>query len=119
MKKRGAKRTTVLEKDEKEFRRRVDELRQLNTNWTKIATELNVKYEYLREWHKREDYHDPRITEVTDVELDTFVKDIVVDHPRRGQRDIRSRLEARNVHVSRKRLLESIQRVDPAGVEAR
>jgi hypothetical protein len=118
--KRGAKRKTVLEHEEDEFKRSVDKLRILNFKWNKIADQLGVKYEFLREWRKRSNYEDPRCNAaVTDQQLTDAVRNAVSEHPRRGERDIRSRLEVAGICVTRQRLRDTIKLVDPEGVEAR
>ena len=56
---------------------------------------------------------------VTDSELDEKVFSIVSFFPQCGQKSVDGRLKSAGVSVSRKRLRESLRRVDPMGVESR
>ena len=58
-------------------------------------------------------------SDVSDAELDEKVLSIVSFSPRCGQKSVDGRLKSEGVLVSRRRLRESLRRVDPMGVECR
>jgi len=57
--------------------------------------------------------------DINDNDLDVKIAEYTKDHPRRGQRDVTSRLEQDNIHVTRQRIRDAMHRVDPEGCEQR
>lgn len=108
---------TALDVDN--FKLEVDRLRSMNFNWTQIVTQLQVDKQWFYKWRKNSGYEQPRITNLTTQELDDEVARHSRDHPRRGEKDVQSRLESDNIHVTRQELRNSVNRVDPGGRELR
>ena len=50
---------------------------------------------------------------ITDADLDNIVGDILEITPQAGRNLVRGSLQNRGVHVQRRRVVESIQRIDP------
>ena len=57
--------------------------------------------------------------EITNDELDAKVQEIKLFHPNVGSKNLAGYLAARNIKIPRRRIRESLQRVDPLGVAAR
>jgi hypothetical protein len=118
--KRGPKPKVLrTEEDRVNFRNEVDRLVSMNCTFKQIATKLHVDYQWILRWKKNVDYEDPRRTDLSPEELDTQIAGYLRDYPRRGERDVQSRLEADNIHITRSKLRGSIGRVDPEGRELR
>lgn len=62
--------------------------------------------------------HSSRFSNLTDAQLDGIVAEIKPTHPNTGEINIAGHLRARQVKVQRKRVRESIHRVDPQGPSA-
>ena len=58
-------------------------------------------------------------TDVTDEELDGIIQSYKVTHPNDGEQIITGYLRSVGMCIPRRRISESIHRVDPAGVEER
>ena len=56
-----------------------------------------------------------RYSELTDLQLDSVVREIKQSHPNAGETNVIGHLRARNFHVPRQRVRNSIDRVDPEG----
>ena len=100
---------------------RIQELHNLGNSWVDIANTLGVSrktlYNHLRAIgvrHTRRAY-----TDLDDDELDALVKEISQNHPYSGSTIIQGHLEARNIHIPRLRVQESLRRVDAVGVLVR
>lgn len=63
--------------------------------------------------------HSSRFVDVTDSQLDGIITDIKATHPNAGEINVMGHLRARNVKAQRKRVRESIHRVDPQGPSMR
>lgn len=81
-------------------------------NWTEIA-KLLIR---LKRWRKSVNDKDPCVAmaAINDEELDAKVQSISVTHPNSGEVMMDANLRAQNIKVTRKRLRESIHRVDPS-----
>lgn len=58
-------------------------------------------------------------TSITDAALDDLIREITSNHPFCGQKTISGRLQSMNIRVQRRRVRESMCRVDPSGIETR
>ena len=56
---------------------------------------------------------------ISDAQLDEMVREISSLHPQCGEKNITGRLRSQGVRVQRRRIRESLHRVDPCGVESR
>lgn len=56
---------------------------------------------------------------VSDADLDSLIRPLILEHPEYGSRAIKVSLEHRGVRVSLPRVLECLGRIDPEGVEIR
>lgn len=56
---------------------------------------------------------------IADDELDDFVRNLVTLYPQCGEKTLRGQLRSRGFHVQRRRIWDSLHRVDPSGVCAR
>ena len=56
---------------------------------------------------------------ISDSQLDEVVARICSTFPRCGEKMMRSRLKSQGIHVQRERVRQSLQRVDPLGLERR
>lgn len=94
-------------------------LRALNYKWIKIARLLGVSrstlYNRLEEAGISADDH----SQLTDLELDQIILHIKRDHPKDGEVLMQGHLLRQDIKVTRKRLRESIHRVDHEGTVAR
>ena len=94
----------------------IDGLRQLGYSWTKIAQQIGVKRRTLFNWRQSEAYENP-LANIADEQLDEFVEANRQTH--RGERYTWGMIRAAGFTVPRRRLRESIFRVDPEGRELR
>ena len=60
-----------------------------------------------------------RFTAINDERLDAIVSEIKRSSPDCGSKLLSGYLQARNIHVQRRRVRESLSRVDPLGIQAR
>ena len=60
-----------------------------------------------------------RFTAINDERLDAIVSEIKSSSPDCGSKLLSGYLRARNIHVQRRRVKESLTRVDPLGIQAR
>ena len=56
---------------------------------------------------------------ISDAELDVIVSEINHEHPRHGYRHIEGHLQHRDIRLPRRRIRESLDRVDPEGIVLR
>ena len=60
-----------------------------------------------------------RYNELTDLQLDSVIREIKETHPNAGETNVIGHLRARNIRVPRRRVRHSIHRVDPEGPSAK
>lgn len=58
-------------------------------------------------------------TDVTDVQLDSIVRNVCSSHPSLGGKLVASKLRCQGIYVQRERVRESMRQVDPTGVQSR
>jgi hypothetical protein len=93
-------------------------LHDLGISWKDVASALGVTrltiYNHLDKAGlsaaRRE------FTDISDGELDELVAEISIQHPFSGSTFVRGLLESQGVHLPRKRIQESLRRVDEIGV---
>ena len=56
---------------------------------------------------------------ISDNQLDAIIKEITTLFPRSGEKTVSGRLRSYNIRVPRRRVRESLQRVDPSGIRSR
>ena len=98
----------------------IEGLRELGFSWSKISTLLGVSRITL--YRRRQQLGittDDNYSAISNVDLDAVVKSIADVSPNSGEIMIRGALLGRGLIVQRRRLRESIARVDPVGVERR
>lgn len=98
----------------------IESLREIGFSWTKIAALIGVSrvtlYRRRRELEIGEQ-HD--YSEITDAQLDVVIQSIVQNSPNSGQVMMRGALLGRGLRIQRRRIRESMLRVDPVGIECR
>lgn len=95
----------------------VDQFRLRGIKWNKIAEQFAVSVTTLYEWRKLNNYSDlePR-REVCDMELDQLIGSYLREHEEsRGEALTWGHLKSKGIVVTRQRLRDSINRVDPGG----
>lgn len=92
-------------------------LRALNFKWTDIARILQISRSTL--YNKLTELSISTYTQLTDVELDDIITNIRRDHPRDGEVLTNGHLVRIGVRVPRRRLRQSIHRVDHEATVAR
>ena len=95
----------------------IRDLRMLGFTWTKIANILNVSRQTL--YRHLNGSGLMGFTDVTDEELDGIIQSYKATHPNDGEQIITGYLRSVGMCIPRRRIRESIHRVDPAGVEER
>ena len=95
----------------------IRDLRMLGFTWTKIANILNVSRQTL--YRHLNSSGLIGFTDVTDEELDGIIQSYKATHPNDGEQIIIGYLRSVGMCIPRRRIRESIHRVDPAGVEER
>lgn len=63
--------------------------------------------------------HPARFTNIDDNQLDAIIAQIKITHPNAGETNVMGHLRARKIKVQRKRVRQSIHRVDPEGPSER
>ena len=98
----------------------IESLREIGFSWTKIAELVGVSrvtmYRRRRELEIGEQHN---YSEITDIQLDAVIQSIVQNSPNSGQVMMRGALLGRGLRIQRRRIRESMLRVDPDGVECR
>lgn len=56
---------------------------------------------------------------ISDNQLDAIIKEITTLFPKSGEKTVSGRLRSYNIRVPRRRVRESLQRVDPSGIRSR
>ena len=96
----------------------IDKHRIMGLKWVEIALILQKSISWLKTWRVKTNYVDPR-SNLTDAELDNFVRKSVEGHPNRGENLLSAAISESGYNVTRKRIRESIFRVDPIGRQNR
>ena len=96
----------------------LDCYRELSLSWNDFAVKERVSVKWLRAWRKKFDYQE-LFSHIDDAQLDHVVGMMIKDHPRRGEVMMMSSLRVQEIKVTRQRLRESMDRVDPVGREER
>lgn len=93
-------------------------LHDLGNSWKDIAKAMGVSRQTLYSHLNRAGISTarPSFTEMDDAALDEVVASICREHPFIGATIMRGHLEARGIHLPRKRIQESLRRVDAIGV---
>lgn len=118
---RGRKRTIIgydIARQES-FHNQVTLMRTLAFKWEQISVELNVNVKFLSRWRKEVEFQDPLRSNISDAQLDEKVAKHTRGYESRGEKMLDGCLAVDDCRVSRKRLRESMRRVDPEGVEMR
>ena len=95
-------------------RNHINALRQLGFSWTKISCILGISRSTLN--RRRTDLgidNDSNFSEIPDDDLDIFVSHILSLIPNAGELLVRGSIRASGIRVQRRRIRESIWRVDP------
>lgn len=90
-------------------------MRHVGMTWKEIHSILNVNERWVTRWRAKFGFQDPRRSDILDEDLDELVREFVSGFPERGEIMLEACLSESNCFVSRKRLRESISRVDPEG----
>ena len=91
--------------------KQVTSLKNLDLYWTKISSMLGVSYKTLL--RRREEFQITAYTDLSDVDLDATVRDILSQAPHSGDVLLLGSLRSRGIKVTRERLRGCIMRVDP------
>lgn len=86
---------------------------------SEVASVLQISrptlYKLMREYNIRH----TKVFNISDEEFDATICEIKAEHPHAGEVMFNGHLCARNIVVRRRRLRDSVKRVDGAGVESR
>nr|XP_033488755.1 uncharacterized protein LOC117260783 [Epinephelus lanceolatus] len=97
----------------------IEGLLLLGTTLSEVASVLRISrptlYKLMREYNIRR----TKFSNISDEELDVTISEIKAEHPHVGEVMLNGHLRARNILVQRRRLRDSVRRVDRAGVESR
>lgn len=96
----------------------LDFYRELSLSWEDVARNESISIKWLRAWRKKYNYVD-EFNDIDDAQLDEVVSSIIRDHPLRGEVMTMSCLRVEGIRVTRQRLRDSMDRVDPIGRESR
>lgn len=96
---------------------RAKNLMSLGFTMGQVSNALGISYGTLRRFRSHEScvIYD----KVSDEELDEMILKIKKDHPQMGEKRLRGLLKGQGFRIQRKRLRESIHRVDPDGPKQR
>ena len=92
----------------------VQGLRDLGFTWKSIAEMLSISERTLRNKRKEMDITET-FSEIEDVDLDDIVNALLLESPNMGERLLSGALRARGIRIQRRRMRESVSRVDPLG----
>ena len=96
----------------------VTDYRRLQYDWSKIAKKLKISRSSLLRWRNLVNWNDTYV-EIDDNELDVFVQNVLNRHPRTGEKQMSAQLVSEGYKVSRDRVRNSLQRVNPGAVQMR
>ena len=96
-------------------------LRSMHFNWSDIATLLGVSVSTITRKRREHQLNDesPQWTALSDEELDSIVREISKTTPNLGERRLMGAIRSRNIHIQRRRVRDSLRRVDPVGTALR
>ena len=98
----------------------IEGLGEIGFSWTKIAHLIGLSRATLYRRHDELQIGDQfSYTNITDSELDAVVQSIVEKSPNSGQVMMKGTLLGCGLRIQRRRIRESMLRVDPAGTECR
>ncbi len=89
--------------------------RRSGLSWVRIAVALGLSRKALSYWRKKSGFVDPLFDIPTDDDLDTVVSEIMAEGGMSGYAMVTGALVNLGVRVSRKRLRDSVNRVDEDG----
>ncbi|KAG8975760.1 hypothetical protein FRB90_009420 [Tulasnella sp. 427] len=94
------------------------ELHDLGNSWDSVARALGTVRSVLMDHMKKAGRvsERPAFTEITDDDLNETIAEIILAHPFIGGAIVHGHLESQGVHVPRRRVTESLQRIDSVGV---
>jgi len=95
----------------------VQELRMLGFTWTKIAGLPKISGRTL--YRRLDGSGLMGYTDVSDQKLDTTIESYKVTHPNDGENMVMGYLRSFGMYVPRRRIRESIHRIDPSRIEER
>ena len=115
------KKANVIPIDKKESRQSKKNYRPISIglvsmgfNWKQISDLLSVSERTLRRWRANVDLS-VSYTDMEDDELDSNLRQIVWSCPSMGERMAGGALRARGIRIQRRRLRDSMRRIDPVG----
>ena len=91
----------------------ISNFRSLGFSWVDISSLYGVSARTLRRRRQESGVGVHSHDSITDADLDNIVGDILEIIPQAGRNLVRGSLQNRGVHVQRRRVVESIQRIDP------
>jgi hypothetical protein len=88
------------------IRNTLDNLREMNMTWRRIAQEIQVSRSWLTIWRSKHNYVDPcPHTDISNGDLDLIITALVRHHPSRGEIFVWSELQNNNnITITRDRL---------------
>eukprot|EP00112_Aurelia_sp_Birch-Aquarium-sp1_P025427 Seg843.13 transcript_id=Seg843.13/GoldUCD/mRNA.D3Y31 product="hypothetical protein" protein_id=Seg843.13/GoldUCD/D3Y31 len=89
-------------------------LRNLGFTWKSIAEMLSISERTLRNKRKDMDITET-FSEIEDMDLDNIINALLLESPNMGERLLSGALRGRGIRVQRRRMRESVSRVDPLG----
>nr|CAB3263197.1 uncharacterized protein LOC104266093 [Phallusia mammillata] len=98
---------------------RLLELLQLKVSITKIAKILEISRPTLKRVMRENDVDINQYSSLTNNELDDVVRNIKQNHPAAGEAMMKGHLQSQGIRIQRKRLRQSLHRVDGEGIHAR
>ncbi|KAK0138682.1 hypothetical protein N1851_024773 [Merluccius polli] len=97
----------------------IEGLLLLGTTLSEVASVLRISRPTLYKLMRVYNLRSTKFCNISDEELDATICEIKAEHPHVGEVMLNGHLRARNIVVQRRRLRDSVQRVDGAGVESR
>jgi DNA invertase Pin-like site-specific DNA recombinase len=96
----------------------VRRLREMGFSWQVISRKLSVSYDALRYWRESSGFKEPLVqnANITDEELDAIISYECINQRQRGERMHTAALLSAGLSVTRKRIRESLHRVDPEAI---
>lgn len=93
-------------------------MRSKGITWIKIAKFLESSKSALQRWRQEVGFIDP-LREIENAELDEIIFNYVTANDRRGERMVMGLMNSMGISVTRDRIRDSINRVDPDGRQQR
>ncbi len=92
----------------------IEGLRALGFSWKQVASLLSISERTLRTRRKELEIRE-KYTDINDNQLDTLVEQLLLESPNMGEKLLSGALVAKGIHIQRKRMRQSVSRVDPVG----